>query len=72
MTFSDQVRSAIRRSGLSRYRLAQESGVDQACLCRFLQGSGVTTTTLDALAKVLRLSVEMTGPTKAVLSRAKR
>ena len=72
MTLSDQVRKAIRQSGLSRYRLALESGVDEASLSRFMAGSGITTTTLDAIAKVLRLEVTMKGPTKAVMNRAKR
>jgi len=72
MIFSDQIRTAIRRSGISRYRLAVEADVDQASLSRFMAGSGITTTTLDAIAKVLRLSVEMKGPTKAVLNRQRR
>ena len=72
MTFSDQVRRAIRDCGLTRYRIAQEAGVEQASLSRFMAGAGVTTTTLDAIAKVLRLEVTMKGPTKAVMNRAKR
>ena len=69
MNFSDQIRSAVRRSGITRYRIASEAGVDEASLCRFLQGSGVTTTTLDALAKVLRLSVASKGPSKHLLKK---
>lgn len=69
MSFSDQLRSVIRKSGISRYRLAQEAGVDQAALSRFLGGTGVTTTTLDALAKVLRLTIEMQGPRHDLLRR---
>ncbi len=69
MTFSDQIRAAVRRSGVSRYRLSHEAGVDAASLCRFLQGDGLTTTTLDALARVLRLSVEVKGPRAALLKR---
>ena len=72
MSFSNQVRRAIRDCGLTRYRLAQEAGVEQASLSRFMAGSGVTTTTLDAVAKVLRLEVTMKGPTEAVINRAKR
>jgi transcriptional regulator with XRE-family HTH domain len=68
MTFSDQIRTAIQRSKLSRYRLSKESGIDQAALCRFLQGSGLTSSTLDALADVLRLSVKVKGPRKALLN----
>ena len=69
MKFSDQIRTAIRRSGLSRYRLAIESGVDEASLTRFLQGTGVTTTTIDALSKVLHLEVSMKGPRKTLIRR---
>ena len=67
MSLSDQIRSAIRRSGISRYRLAVEADVDQASLSRFMAGSGITTTTLDAIAKVLRFVVTMKGPRKALL-----
>ena len=71
-SFSDQVRRAIRDCGLTRYRIAQESGVEQGTLSRFMAGTGVTTATLDAIAKVLRLELTMKGPTKAVMNRAKR
>jgi len=69
MTITDQIRRAIRDCGLTRYRLAQESGVEEASLSRFMAGSGITTTTLDALAGVLRLQVTMKGPTKALLKK---
>ena len=72
MTFSDQIRRAIEGSGLSRYRIAQETGVDQASLSRFMAGSGITTTTLDAIAEVLRLKVEMKGPKKSALNKVRR
>lgn len=69
MSFSDQIRRAIRRSGLTRYRLAVEAGVEQASLSRFLAGAGVTTKTLDAIAQVLRLEVTMKGPRKALIQK---
>lgn len=69
MSFSDQIRRAIRDCGLSRYRIAEEAGVEQASLSRFMAGSGITTTTLDAIARVLRLEVTMKGPTKALLKK---
>ena len=43
--------------------------MDQASLCRFLQGDGITTTTLDALARVLRLRLDAQGPRTALLKR---
>jgi DNA transposition AAA+ family ATPase len=72
MRFSDQLRKAICTCGLSRYRIAQEAGIDQASLSRFLGGAGLTTKTLDALADVLRLRVEMRGPRAAVLRKERR
>lgn len=62
-SFSDQVRTAIETSGLSRYRLAQLSGVEQAVLSRFMAGKrGIGTSTLDKLAVVLNLELVMHGP----------
>jgi transcriptional regulator with XRE-family HTH domain len=57
--FSDQIRSAIRGSGISRYALSKRTGVTQAALCRFMQGQcGLTTDTLDRLAPKLKLRVD--------------
>jgi transcriptional regulator with XRE-family HTH domain len=36
--FSEQLRQAIARSGLSQYRLAKLSGIDQSQLSRFMNG----------------------------------
>ncbi len=59
---SDQIRLAVRESGLSRYAICKTSGVDQAVLSRFMSGkSGITTTTLDALARVLNLDIVVRG-----------
>lgn len=37
-SIADQLRRAIERSGKSRYRIAQESGVAEAVLSRFVNG----------------------------------
>ena len=56
MTFSDQLRRAIRASKLTQYRIAEEADIHRALLWRFMRGeTGITTTTLDAPARVLRL-----------------
>lgn len=63
--FSDQIRRAIAECGLTRYRLAQLSGVEQAVLSRFVNGkSGLTTFNLDKLAVVLNLELVVHGPTE--------
>jgi len=37
-SIAEQLRQAIERSGKSRYRIAQESGVAEAVLSRFMSG----------------------------------
>jgi len=62
---SDQIRQAIDASGVSRYRICKQIGLDQALLSRFMQGrSGLSVQTLDALADVLRLRIVADGPPK--------
>ena len=55
---TDQIRRAINESGVSRYRLWKETGIDQAVLSRFVAGkAGMTLKSLDVLADALRLRV---------------
>ena len=50
---SDQIRAAIESSGVSRYRIAKETGIDAATLCRFMGNTGgMTVETLDKLAGI--------------------
>ena len=56
--FSDQIRQAVDSSGLSRYRICKEAGIDQATFSRFMSGKvGMALPTLEALADVLGLDV---------------
>ena len=53
---SDQLRWMIERSGVSRYQLWQQTGIDQAALSRFMAGKGgLSMESIDSLASVLRL-----------------
>ena len=55
---SDQLRQLIDRSGVSRYRLSQAAGIDQAMLSRFMAGKGgLGMKSVDALAAVLQISL---------------
>ena len=55
---SDQIRKAIETSGMTRYRLACESGVDQGALSRFVHGKvGLSLAALDRIGLVLRLRI---------------
>ena len=55
---SDQIRLAIEQSGMSRYRIAKETGIDPASLSRFMAGTtGLSTTTVDKLGLLLGLEI---------------
>ena len=54
----DQLRQAIIKSGMSRYRLSKLTGVDDAVLCNFVNRKrSVTMTTAAKLAKALELEL---------------
>ena len=55
---SEQLRRIIETSSYSRYRIAQETGVDAAVLCHFVAGRrGMSMESLDALADFLGLEL---------------
>ena len=59
---SDQVRKAIETCGLTRYRIAQELGVSESSLSRFMAGGSIRTELLDKLGKLLGLSIKAKTP----------
>ena len=62
---SDQIRRAIDASGVTRYRIAKEIGLDHAVCSRFMADkSGLSVKNLDALADVLGLDVVARGPVR--------
>lgn len=61
---SDQVRKAVQASGLSRYRIWQLTGIDQATLSRFIHGQGgLAMDKLDKIADLLNLNLAPGKPT---------
>ena len=55
---SDQLRKAIDDSGLSRYRIAKETGISQTALALFYNGQrGLSMKALNALGKCLELKI---------------
>ena len=63
---TDQVRQAISDSGLTRYRIAKDTGVDESTLAKFFHGTrGLSLDNLDLLCEYLGLRIVMDRkPTK--------
>ena len=60
-SFSDEVRDAIERDGMSPHAIAKASGVDPGVVSRFLAGRrAITTDSLDRLAATLGLHLAAT------------
>ncbi len=57
-TMSDTVREAIKTCGVSRYRIAKETGITESSLSRFVaSGKGLSVESLDTLFEYLGLDV---------------
>lgn len=55
---SEQLRRAIKESGLTPYRIATDAGVDRAVMTRFVNGSrGLTLDTASRIADYLGLEL---------------
>lgn len=57
---SDQIRQAIDESGLTRYQIAKETGIDESALAKFYNGHrGLSMKALNALGACLQLRIVM-------------
>ena len=55
---TEQVRQAIETCGKTRYQISQETGIDQATLCRFMgRKGGLSNPILDTLGEYLGLQI---------------
>ena len=54
---SDALRAAVKNSGETRYRIAQETGMTESGLSRFVRGGGLNLASLDRLAGYLGLEL---------------
>ena len=62
MKLSDQIRQAIEACDKTRAEISRETGVDEATLCRFVQGRhGLLMETLDRVAECIGLRVVLEG-----------
>jgi transcriptional regulator with XRE-family HTH domain len=62
----DQLRQAIDDSGLTRYRIAKATGIDESALAKFYNGRrGLSMDALNALGEFLQLRITLgRKPTK--------
>ena len=54
----EQIIKAIEKSGKSRYQIWKDTGIDQAVLCRLMQGGSCTVKTADILCHYLGLELK--------------
>jgi transcriptional regulator with XRE-family HTH domain len=55
---TDQIRQAIDDSGLTRYQIAKETGIDESALAKFYNGRrGLSMEALNALGEFLQLKI---------------
>ena len=58
MKLGDQIRDVVRRSGYSRYRICNETGIDQGAMSHFLAGHrGLSLDSIDRLGEFLGLRI---------------
>ena len=58
VSLSDELRQAVERSGLSRYAIWQQAGIDQGSMSKFMAGErGLTLESIDKLAELLGLHI---------------
>jgi transcriptional regulator with XRE-family HTH domain len=57
---SDQLRHALDECGISRYRIAQDTGINESALAQFYLGKrGLELATLDKLAEYLEITINV-------------
>ncbi len=60
-TFTEQLRKAIRDSGMTRYAISVQTGIAQSTLCKFVQGErGMSLDSVDRLMDCLGLEIKHT------------
>lgn len=58
ISLGDQIRAAVRRAKQTRYRISQETGISQASLSRFVNGTaGLELESLNRLCEYLDLRI---------------
>jgi hypothetical protein len=53
----EMLRKHIKTCGKSRYQISKDTGIDQAALCRIMQGGSCKAETVDILCKYFGLEL---------------
>lgn len=53
----EQITKAIEKSGISRYQISKDTGIDQSVLYRIVNGGGCSIETADLLCEYLGLEL---------------
>ena len=61
----EKIKEQIEKSGKTRYRIAQESGVSESQLCKIMYGKSVRCETADMLLEYFDLEVKPKSKRKA-------
>ena len=65
LTFTDELRQAIRRGGKTQYRISKETGISEGQLSRFMHGQvGLSLSAIDRLCECLGLRLAATESSK--------
>jgi len=67
----ETIRKHIKTCGKTRYRISQDTGVDEATLCRIVAGKACSTETADILCKYFGLELVAKKEKKKPLPSAK-
>ena len=54
----EMLRKRIKTCGKSRYQISKDTGIDQAALCRIMQGGSCKVKTVDILLKYFGLEIK--------------
>jgi hypothetical protein len=63
-SLTDQLRCAIRNSGITQYRISRDARIDEATLSRFMHGAGLSMESLNAIGNYLDLEIVSKRKTK--------
>ena len=55
----EMLRKQIKTCGKSRYQISKDTGIDQAALCRIMQGGSCKVETVDILLKYFGLEIKL-------------